>query len=667
MATIESDFCDKRKGKNIQHNITALLHHGLKNFLVLLLFLLALFCINGFALAASAGEAENRLDKRQIEAVAAMLIEKPAGFGRPISNRAAWEELARKESYHLVIPLAEILLKEPIPQQPDNLYLDFSRTGNRTHWQRVSRQRRDRIKWLVLAECLENKERFLEAIEEIVRILCSERTWVMPAHDRDLANFKGERTDIDLGSARLAWNLATADYLLGNKLSSDTRKLIRDNIGHRIFEPFRDMATGKREANWWFSTTNNWNAVCLANVTGSALALLESRQDRALFVVAAEKYSKNFLRGFTPDGYCTEGVDYWNYGFGHYLLLAESVYQSTRGRVDFLDSDHVRRVANYGSHIEIVNGVYPAFADCSVMAQPSPWILYYVSRRFGLGLRRWENRDLASSESNLYLTMMLSFQNSASQTPVASEAFRGTGLRSWFNQGGILICRPVEDTAYRLGVALKGGHNDEHHNHNDVGSFIAVVGSRALLVDPGREVYTKRTFSSRRYDSKVLNSFGHSVPIVAGKLQKTGRYACGRVLHTEFTDETDTLVLDIRPAYDVQGLEKLERTFVYSREGNGSLTVTDRVKLANPESFGVALITFDQWAELGLRTLLIYDSKEAIRVDVKTTGQEFEIHHEEIQENLETKTFPTRLGINLKQPVSEATISIEITPYLSIR
>jgi hypothetical protein len=102
MATIESDFCDKRKGKNIQHNITALLHHGLKNFLVLLLFLLALFCINGFALAASAGEAENRLDKRQIEAVAAMLIEKPAGFGRPISNRAAWEELARKESYHLV-------------------------------------------------------------------------------------------------------------------------------------------------------------------------------------------------------------------------------------------------------------------------------------------------------------------------------------------------------------------------------------------------------------------------------------------------------------------------------------------------------------------------------------------------------------------------------------
>lgn len=192
--------------------------------------------------------------------------------------------MARKESYHSVIPLAEILLKEPIPQQPDNLYLDFSRTGNRTHWQKVCRQRRDRIKWLVLAECLENKGRFLEAIEEIVHILCSERTWVMPAHDRDLANFKGERIDIDLGSARLAWNLATADYLLGNKLSSDTRKLIRDNISCRIFEPFRDMATGKREANWWFSTTNNWNAVCLASVTGSALALLESRQDRALFV-----------------------------------------------------------------------------------------------------------------------------------------------------------------------------------------------------------------------------------------------------------------------------------------------------------------------------------------------------------------------------------------------
>ena len=57
---------------------------------------------------------------------------------------------------------------------------------------------------------------------------------------------------------------------------------------------------------------------------------------------------------------------------------------------------------------------------------------------------------------------------------------------------------------------MKGGHNAEQHNHNDVGSFIVALGHSTPLVDPGAEVYTGRTFSRRRYDSNVLNSFGHS-------------------------------------------------------------------------------------------------------------------------------------------------------------
>jgi len=33
-----------------------------------------------------------------------------------------------------------------------------------------------------------------------------------------------------------------------------------------------------------------------------------------MFAAAAEKYVENFLAGFTPDGYCSEGLGYWNYG-----------------------------------------------------------------------------------------------------------------------------------------------------------------------------------------------------------------------------------------------------------------------------------------------------------------------------------------------------------------
>ncbi|MHC4656873.1 MAG: heparinase II/III family protein [Planctomycetota bacterium] len=606
-------------------------------------------------------EAEG-IDQDHIKDITDMLPEKPAGFGTPITQRNTWKKLAKNDSFKSVISDAEKLLKEAIPEQPDDLYLDFSRTGNRTRWQRVAGRRRGRVHTLVLAECMENKGRFLPAFEEIVRAICSEKTWVMPAHDRSLTNFKETSVDIDLGSSMLAWSLGTADYLLADKLSPNARRLIRENLEKRIFKPYEDMVQGKRKKNWWMTGTNNWNAVCLGSVTGPALAVIESPRRRALFIAAAEKYSKNFLKGFTADGYCSEGLGYWNYGFGYYIMLSETIYQATKGKVDLLRDPKVKQIATFGSNIEILNGVYPAFADCSVRAQPSSHLMYFVNRRFGLGLRSWEQIDPVSSSGGLYHSMMYSFPNSASRRPPAQTASQGPGIRSWFEEAGVLICRPSSGSSSRLAVALKGGHNSEHHNHNDVGSFIVVLGDKALLLDPGGEVYTARTFSGRRYESNVLNSFGHPVPIVAGKLQRTGSRARGRVVSKTFTDSTDTLVLDISSAYDVPELKKLERKYVYSRLGSGSLKVTDEVAFSQPCDFGTALITFSRWKQTSPSTLIVYDSEEALRVEIKVAGADFEIRPKTIEEDVSARKQPIRLGINLKGTVNGALITLKITP-----
>ena len=625
----------------------------------LLTFFLASVCITIFQNAVQAKAKE--IDESHIKDIALLLSEKSSGFGSPITERNAWQKLAQKNSFTKTISEAEKLLREPIPEQGDELYLDYSRTGNRTRWQRVAGRRRGRVRTLVLAECLENKGRFIPAFEEVVRAICSEKTWVMPAHDRNLTNFKETSIDIDLGSAMLAWSLATADYLLADKLRPDVRRLIRDNLGRRIFEPYKDMVHGKRTKNWWLTTTNNWNAVCLAGVTGSALAVIESPQPRAFFIVAAENYSKNFLKGFTDDGYCSEGLGYWNYGFGYYIMLSETIYQATKGKVDLLQNPKVKQVATFGANIEILNGVYPAFADCSVRAQPSSRLMYFVSRRFGLGLRSWEQIDPVSGAGSLYQSMMYSFPSSASLTAPAQTASQGPGIRSWFDQAGVLISRPGPSSSSRLAVALKGGHNQEHHNHNDVGSFVIVLNDKPLLLDPGGEVYTARTFSGRRYESNVLNSFGHPVPIVAGKLQRTGSGARGRVVRRSFTDSTDTLVLDISSAYDVPELKKLERKFVYSRLGSGSLSVTDEVTFSRPCEFGTALITFSRWKQSSPSALMIYDSGEALRVEIKVTGADFEIRPETIEEDVSAPKQPTRLGINLKGAVTHAVVSCTIT------
>lgn len=624
--------------------------------------IILLLCSSLSLLAAAAPAAAQEISSRRVAEIAGWLSEKPAGFGVPVGNRRSWGPLAANKSFAGEISDAERLLSEPIPEQSDDLYLDFSRTGNRTRWQKVSGQRRGRVPTLTIAECIENKGRFVSAFEEIVRVLCSERTWVMPAHDAKLTNFRGETVDIDLGSSALGWSLATADYLLADKLSPEIRRLIAENLESRIFQPYRDMVLGKRQKNWWMTGTNNWNAVCLAGVTGAALAAIDSRDDRAFFIAAAEHYSKYFLEGFTDDGYCSEGLGYWNYGFGHYVMLNEMIRQATGGKIDLLQDPKARQAATFGSKIEIINGVYPAFADCSISAEPGSRLMYYVSRSLGLGLSGWEQIDPVSAGGSLYESMMYSFPNAASQTPPVLGNSEGPGTRSWFDQAGILICRPAAGSACRLGAALKGGHNDEHHNHNDVGSFVVVLGNKALLLDPGGEVYTARTFSSHRYESNVLNSFGHPVPLVAGKLQKTGSQARARVVGHRFTEDTDVLILDIASAYDVPELKKLERTFVYSRAGAGSLTVTDEVAFSKPCDFGTALVTFEKWQQSRDLSLRITDDKDALRASITTTGAEFKIEPEVIHEDLSAHKEPTRLGINLTQPVMSAVVRVTITP-----
>lgn len=181
-------------------------------------------------------------------------------------------------------------------------------TGSRVTWRALEARLGNRLKGLVLAECIENEGRFVAKTEELLAALFLERTWIATVRkSQATANWDGKANDIDLGSARRSWGIALADYLLGDKLSHAMRLRIREELERRTFGPFRRMMTGEQKPDFWVTTTSNWNAVCLAGVTGAALTILDSKDERAAFLAAAEKYSRSFLAGFPPDGYCTEG------------------------------------------------------------------------------------------------------------------------------------------------------------------------------------------------------------------------------------------------------------------------------------------------------------------------------------------------------------------------
>jgi len=613
----------------------------------------------GGLIAASAADVLQP-DPGELDKLAAKMDSHPLAIGPSITNRAAWESAAARPALRDIVGQAEEQLKTPVPEMTDDLYLDYSKTGNRRRGELVLFGRRNRISLFALAECIENRGRFLPALEEIIGSICKERTWVMPAHDGDLGNFLGRVVTIDLAVAMLAWDLATADSLLGDKLSPQTRTLIRQEIDRRVFVPYHRMAAGQQD-QYWLLSNNNWNAVCLAGVTGAALSLIDSPKERAWYALAAAHYSRNFLSGFTSDGYCSEGVGYWNYGFGHYAALAETVRRATRGALDLLALPEAARPAVYGAQIEIVPGVCPAFADCDVNARPDPHLMAYLVRRFGAPLT--VDPGLLQTRASFSWTALELGDDSAPVIKGREPWPEPGALRTWFGDATVLICRPRTFTDNSMAVAIHGGHNAEHHNHNDVGTFMVVVGNVPVLPDIGAEVYTRRTFSAQRYESRALNSYGHAVPVIGGRLQKTGQNARAVVLDSKFEDAEDMISFDIKSAYDAPTLQRLERKFVYSRADHGMLEVTDRFAFSEPTTFETALLTFGRWYKIGPSALRVVDNGKAVRVIVQTpAGTLLDLASDDIQEDLAARRKATRIALRIDPPVQAGEMHVKILP-----
>lgn len=601
------------------------------------------------------------LDDKRISQIEAMLPAQPAGFGRPIMDRAFWSAAMTIEAASNVVAEAEALLGKDFPAWSDDLYLEFSRTGTRPPGEKMLRARSAWLYPLVVAECVENQGRFLSSINKVLREYAAEPTWVLPAHDWGLENFQGRKCTVDLRSSEFGADLAQAVYLLGDQLDPEVRKQVGTAIEERIFAPFRqNLITGKGH-HWLGSKTepvqNNWNAVCLAGIAGAARTLLPDRHERAVFLAAGEHYSQYFINGFRADGYCEEGAGYWAYGFGKYVLLREILADATAGRVDLFANPKIRKIAEYGIRIQMMDGLAPPFADSRFGTKADAGLVAYCQRTLGLG-------DQSDNEKNAPGRKTLAEIFKTETLCAASRGESGSregseSLRSFFDVTGVLVCRPAPGTGSRLSAAIKAGGNGSH-SHNDIGSFVIASGGTQLVGDPGGpHAYDNKTFGPERYERKILNSFGHPVPVVAGQLQVDATKVHPKILKTKFTATRDEIQIDLKPAYNVPDLKRLVRTLTFSRAGAGEVVIRDAVSFASPQAFEVAIPTLGIFRRVGERGIEFEFEGRKLFADVQTPDG-FELTTERIEE-LGAPAF-TRLGFKLLQPVKQAEVVVTFKP-----
>jgi hypothetical protein len=590
--------------------------------------------------------------EKWVPQVLTWMPEKPEGFSTPITNRKVWDRADVQNAYREhFLKTAEQAIKMPLPKWDNEAYLEFSINGNRDKGQKMIGDRRRAFMACVYMECVENKGRFLPFIFESIQAYCDEPSWTLPAHDRNLSNFKRKQYTIDLASSAFASQLANVTYMLGSQVPLSLRKTIMNTLDERIYKPIElaiiTQPKGKT-TEWWTECDHNWNAVCWNGVVGATLALHPDKLFRAKITAAALVKIHRFLEGFPTDGYCYEGTGYWNYGFSNFLYLREMLWQLSKGKYDLCKDDKVEQIVRYGVRIEVLPNLSPAFGDCGLSTRPSKSILQYCNQTMNLQL---PNMEPLAADPLLCMDfgdrMPVSILYPYSSTTCKTEKAYGF----YFNSATIMISKMTD---LSFGAAIKAGGNG-NHSHNDIGSYTIAVGNKTITGDAGGpKKYTGAVFSSKRYTFPILNSYGHPVPYIDGQQQALATKVKPIVLCATQNEKQDNFIIDMRPAYpSVKNMTMLERDYRFDREAR-TVTIEDRFSATENKTFETAIVLTGSFKMKDTTTIELINDKLSIQARVVASSPV----------ELIPETLPnfgsefTRIAVRFKSPLQTGSIKI---------
>lgn len=437
---------------------------------------------------------------------------------------------------------------KPWQTLPFTLFAEFRTNGNRTRYEKVCFAKRRQLAALVMAETVEGRGRFLGDIINGLGSLCEETWWGIPAHYGKMFPVAETQT-VDLFNAETAGLVALARYMLAQQLDSVMPGLcgrIDAEVTRRMLVP------ALSEDYWWKRAGMNWNPWICSNWLTCILICEKDRTRQLEGVAQIMRAMDAFIAAYPEDGGCDEGAGYWDRAAASLFECMRLLDIATSHRADML-TPKVRAMMTYIYKMYIGNGYCVNFADAHsnrMQAQPdivlpmALWLDDDVMKGFGAYL----------AEANAIYDSAAAYGASGNFPALGRELFMLKDIRRMMT---LTAAEPAPEsvwlpdlqimTARRGGVyaAMKGGNNDESHNHNDVGNFIVYASGEPLFIDIGVGEYTSKTFSGERYAIWTMQSQYHNLPLINGTAQKDGKEYKAEVV----SRGRHSLTLDIAGAY----------------------------------------------------------------------------------------------------------------------
>lgn len=529
-----------------------------------------------------------------------------------VDERSAWEGIpaALRQS---LIEAGRERLDFAWPHLPATRFLDYARVGNRSRYQDLCFARRDALADLVLAECAEGRGRFLDDCVNGIWAICEETYWGVPAHIGVQKAGSGlpdaEEPTVDLFAAETGALLAWTLYLLHERLDT-VSPLVRRRIEVEIRRRILDVLRVRIDFFWmgWLGErrVNNWNPWICSNWLTCILAVEDDVETRAEDVFRVLRTVDNFIDTYPEDGGCDEGPNYWGRAGASLFEDLELLYTASDGAVDVFGEPLIGEIGRFLHRAHIADSYYLNFADASALVEPEALLVHAYGSRIGdadmQSFARWladrqgigkpglhaqgqvRNRGSSLGRSLMAIFALDEVLDRPGQAPLPRDV--------WLPDIEVMTARDTAGSKDGFYTAVKGGHNAESHNHNDIGNFVVYLDGRPLLVDAGVEDYTAETFGPNRYDIWTMQSDYHSLlPTIDGGQQLPGeRHGASQVEYT--ADENSAcLSLEIAGAWgEAAGLDSWHRRLTLYRDT--CVEVEDRWRFRTaPETVQLSLLT----------------------------------------------------------------------------
>ncbi|ANW97412.1 hypothetical protein AXE80_03240 [Wenyingzhuangia fucanilytica] len=594
---------------------------------------------------------------KQIEMLKKVLPKQAFQPAPKISDRVFWNKIAATKSGKDYWELANsyISTKPEVPIS-DSIYRLANKEGNRGIYKPRYYRTMEKLEYFILAECLENKGRFLPQIENFSNAILSMKSWLHPNHDDNKNTvLEGKRMHIDLGARKFGSVLALANCLLENKLSSTLKEDINSNLQRRIIDSYLTSTKGLDRSNSWIKSTSNWNSVCTSGVVLTTITNSKNDEERLLTIGAAINSMEYYLSGFGDDGYCSEGLGYWGYGFGHYLYLAQILYDYTDGNINLFEFNYpekLKNVGNFPENFEIQNLRCAPFADgvSRVSSKGSNFANVLSAKYFG-AIKPTEIRMEEAAEQLIAWQHPKMFETNTNNTSSTLPD------HTYFNDFGMVISRGKQKIPFS--IAVKAGHNAENHNHSDVGTYVLVLGKDVMSGDIGAPSYTAGAFSEK---NPARSSWGHPVPMIDHKLQSNGKEYRGIITKTNFSKDEDDIEMDLKPAYEISNLESLIRTVKNNKLDNGVITIKDTFSAKKNIDFGIAMMTLNEYKIVDENTVVLTSENQKIKAEITSNGGVIKISDELVPVKKLREGAPAyRIGVDFVKPIKNGSITVKYT------